>query len=111
LAFDVVNVSKFSARPRTSAQKLKPLPSDEVADRSRTVSRLWKNLALAINRQWIGWRGYVLVDETGTNGTQIGRTDTYKPVVIGGKESLLGKRMLVEVADAWPTYLVGNRIE
>ena len=111
LTFDVVNVSRFSARPGTPAQQLKPMPSDEVKDRSRTASRLWKELALTINRQWIGWRGYVLVDEAGTNGTQIGRTDTYKPVVLGGQESLMGKRIPVEVVDAWPTYLVGNCIE
>ena len=111
LPFDVVNVSRFSARPGTSAQQLKPLPSGEVKDRSRTVSRLWKDLALAINKQWIGWRGWVLVDEIGTNGTQIARTDTYKPVALGGQETLLGKRVLVEIVDAWPTYLVGNRIE
>jgi len=111
LPFDVVNVSKFSARPGTSAQQLKPLPSDEVKDRSRTISRLWKDLALAINKQWIGWRGYVLVDEIGTNGTQIARTDTYKPVALGGQETLLGKKILIEIVDAWPTYLVGNRIK
>jgi MiaB-like tRNA modifying enzyme len=104
---DVVNISKFSTRPRTPAQRLRPLPSEVVKERSRRASILCERIFLSRNKRWLGWSGEVLVDEKGEAGTWIGRTDSYKPVGFQGSEGLFGRRVAVEVIDARPTHLVG----
>lgn len=108
---DVANISKFSARPRTLAQKLKPLPSQVVKERSRRASSLCEGISLSRNRSWLGWKGEVLVDEMGEDGTWIGRTESYKPVGLRGPEGILGRRVTVEIIDAQPTHLVGKLLD
>jgi len=108
---DMVNVSKFSHRPGTPAQRLKPLPSEVIKDRSRRASQLCGGISLSRNRPWLGWTGEVLVDEEGKNGTWIGRTDTYKPVGLQSTEELLGRRVPVEIIGVRPTHLVGKLID
>jgi len=108
---DVVNISRFSARPRTPAQRLKPLPSEVVKERSRMASSLCKSISLSRNSRWLDWSGEVLVDEKGRDGTWIGRTDSYKPVGFKGPERLLGQRVSVRIVDAYPTHLVGLLVD
>jgi threonylcarbamoyladenosine tRNA methylthiotransferase CDKAL1 len=110
IRFDVVNISKFSARPGTPAQKLKPLPSEVVKERSRIASLLWKSVSLSRNNDWIGWRGSVLVDEFGKDETWIGRTDSYKPVCFRDPRNLFGQRVDVIVVDSRSTYLLGKPV-
>jgi threonylcarbamoyladenosine tRNA methylthiotransferase CDKAL1 len=105
---DTVNVSRFSSRPGTQARALKPLPSETVKERSRRASFLSEKLSLSRNEAWLGWAGEVLVDEVGRNGTLIGRTDSYKPVVLHGPSEMLGQRVAVRVLGAQPTHLVGE---
>ena len=105
---DTVNVSRFSSRPGTQAMALKPLPSETVKERSRRASFMSETLSLSRNEAWLGWAGEVLVDETGRNGTLIGRTDSYKPVVLHGSTEMLGQRVAVRVLGAQPTHLVGE---
>ncbi|MCJ7633118.1 tRNA (N(6)-L-threonylcarbamoyladenosine(37)-C(2))-methylthiotransferase [Candidatus Bathyarchaeota archaeon] len=108
--FDVVNVSKFSSRPGTSAQRLKPIPSEVVKDRSLRASHIWKDIALLRNKGWIGWSGEVLIDEVGKNRTWIGRTNSYKPVAFADQEVLLGRKVHVKIIEAQPTHLVGRLV-
>ena len=107
---DTVNVSRFSSRPGTQAKALKPLPSETVKERSRRATFLSERLSLSRNEAWLGWTGEVLVDEAGRNGTLIGRTDSYKPVVLHGSNEMLGQRVAVRVLEAQPTHLVGECI-
>jgi threonylcarbamoyladenosine tRNA methylthiotransferase CDKAL1 len=110
---DVVNVSKFFARPGTVVTETQDgfLPLAEIAVRSRIVTALAKGVSLERNRRFVGWTGKVLVDEVGkVAGSWIGRNFTYKPAAIKSKEKLLGKTFLVEVNRAFSTHLVGEII-
>jgi MiaB-like tRNA modifying enzyme len=107
---DVVNVSKFFARPRTPAAEMKDtIPFSEVKARSAFLSRVALEVALERNRRWVGWEGEILVDEPGTvSGSWVGRNFAYKPIVVMGCGGILGKKLHVRVVEASPTHLVGS---
>jgi tRNA A37 methylthiotransferase MiaB len=110
---DVVNVSKFFARPKTAAAEMQAdfVVGSEVKRRSGRVGALAKRITFERNEMWVGWRGEVLIDEAGkVAGSWVGRNFAYKPVVVKCTESLLGKNVNVEVVRAFPTYLEGSII-
>jgi len=105
---DVVNISKFFARPRTVAEKMSlKVPNAEVSDRSRKMTYLAKRISLEKNRAWLNWKGRILVDERGKRpGTFIGRNFSYKPIVVrSDNKFLLGTFVDVRVTKAFQTYL------
>lgn len=103
---DWVNVSKFGQRP--GAVKLKPLAPSIVNERSKVMSELVREVSLEKNKEWIGWKGDILVSERGKNKDQwIGRNFAYKPVLISSCESLLGKILNVKVEKAAHSHLEG----
>ncbi|MEM3153826.1 MAG: tRNA (N(6)-L-threonylcarbamoyladenosine(37)-C(2))-methylthiotransferase [Candidatus Bathyarchaeia archaeon] len=106
---DIVNISKFFARPRTQAAAMQDAVSfPEIKRRSATLSNLASKIALEKNREWVGWEGEILVDEAGkVSGSWIGRNFAYKPIVVKSEENLLGKVMHVKIYDALPTHLEG----
>jgi threonylcarbamoyladenosine tRNA methylthiotransferase CDKAL1 len=107
---DVVNVSKFFARPKTSAAEMKDVvPPIEVKRRSSLASAHARRIVFEKNKTWIGWKGPILIDEIGKiAGTVAGRNHAYKTVVIAGPASLLGKTVSVTIVKAFQTYLVGE---
>ncbi|MEM1566517.1 MAG: tRNA (N(6)-L-threonylcarbamoyladenosine(37)-C(2))-methylthiotransferase [Candidatus Bathyarchaeia archaeon] len=107
---DIVNISKFFARPRTPAAKMnEALPFSEVKERSVTLSRLALRIALEKNMEWIGWEGEILIDERGTVlNSWVGRNFAYKPVVVRSTANLLGKTVQVKVLKAFTTHLEGE---
>jgi threonylcarbamoyladenosine tRNA methylthiotransferase CDKAL1 len=102
---DIVNVSKFFSRPRTPAEKMVFLPPKEVNRRSKEVAELSKKISFERNRAWINWEGTALFDERGKGESWMGRNFAYKPVVIKGGESLVGRFVQVRVVNAFSTYL------
>jgi tRNA A37 methylthiotransferase MiaB len=78
---DIVNSSKFSARPNTAAANLKQLRSDIIKNRTDRLHLLVKEISRMRNSLWVGWRGKVLVDELNSNNI-IGRNYAYKSVVL-----------------------------
>ncbi len=107
---DVVNVSKFFARPRTPAAKLIPVSPRELNRRSREMSELSKRISYKKNRTWMNWEGTVLFDEKGKGETLMGRNFAYKPVVVKANEILLGKFVQIRVNDGVSTYLEADII-
>ncbi|MEM2105749.1 MAG: tRNA (N(6)-L-threonylcarbamoyladenosine(37)-C(2))-methylthiotransferase [Candidatus Bathyarchaeia archaeon] len=107
---DVVNVSKFFARPRTAAASMKDnfVPLEEVKRRSGLAANLARKIAFEKNRRWVGWVGEVLVDEVGkVSGSCVGRNFAYKPVVVkSGDVDMLGKTLRVKVVEAFGTHLL-----
>ena len=111
---DVVNVSKFFARPRTAAVEMQRdyVFSFDINRRSGMASALARRVAYEKNMQWVGWVGDILVDEVGkASGSWVGRNLAYKPVTVKSADSLLGKTLNVRVTDAFPTYLAGEIVK
>ncbi len=107
---DTVNVSKFSPRPGTFSADMKMLRSQVVKNRSQRMARLWSKIALEKNQSLVGWRGPVLVDERGKDGSWIGRNPSYKPVVIREENLSLGQWVEAKVMFAEYTHLLGELI-
>ena len=107
---DIVNVSKFFARPRTAAAEMHDtVEPAEIKRRSSEAAKLAKQVSLARNQRWVGWSGDVLVDERGkVAGSWIGRNFAYKPVTLKNPANLLGKTLHVKVVKAFSTYLSGK---
>ncbi len=108
---DIVNVSKFFARPRTPAKEMEPLVSPStIKQRSVRLASQTRHLALDRNKDWVGWSGRILIDERGKPGTLVGRNLAYKPVVIRNNngQELLGHFVEVKVAAAFQSHLLGE---
>jgi threonylcarbamoyladenosine tRNA methylthiotransferase CDKAL1 len=108
---DIVNVSKFFARPRTAAAEMRDefVEMAEIKRRSSTVAQLVKQISLERNQRWIGWTGEILIDEKGKiPGTWIGRNFTYKPITVKSSADLLGKTPYVKILNAFTTHLAGT---
>jgi threonylcarbamoyladenosine tRNA methylthiotransferase CDKAL1 len=108
---DIVNVSKFFARPKTAAWKM----SNEVVDkveikrRSTEAAAVAKQVSLARNQWWLDWTGEIFVDEAGkVAGTWVGRNFAYKPIAAKSPKALLGKSVCVKVTRVSETHLLGS---
>jgi threonylcarbamoyladenosine tRNA methylthiotransferase CDKAL1 len=113
---DIVNVSKFFARPRTAAAEMREefVSSTEIKRRSSLTAKLAKKIVYERNRRWIGWTGKILVDEVGkVPGSWIGRNFAYKPVVLKnvGYGNFHGKALHVRIARVFVTYLEGEIVQ
>lgn len=94
---DVVNISRYSARPGTEAARSKGrIRSDIAKDRSRRATALARRIAKKRNSVWQGWEGKIIVDEIGK--VVQGRNYAYKPVVLEGAAEL-GAKIRVRVHD------------
>jgi len=104
---DIINISKFFPRPRTTAEKMEPrVPLREVSERSKRMAGLSKKISSEKNNKWTEWEGKILVDEKGkVSNSWIGRNFAYKPIVVKSSETLLGKSINVRVVKTFATYL------
>ncbi len=107
---DIVNVTRFSPRPGTSAAEMEnKVGSREKKRRSKEMSSLRLKLSREINERYVGREESILVLEEGKNQTLKGRMDNYKVVVL--KEfcpELIGQRVDVRIVDSEDVYLVGE---
>lgn len=104
---DIVNITRFSARPNTKAKKFSGrIKTEDVKNRSRLLSKISKEISYNNNKLHIGEKYRVLTTKIGKNKTIFGRTDNYKPVIL--KEEIgLGKFIKVEITQSTQNYLVG----
>jgi MiaB-like tRNA modifying enzyme len=111
---DVMNVSKFFARPRTAAAYMLKdfVPLQEIKSRSADAARLARKVAFERNERWLGWAGEALIDEVGkVSGSWVGRNFAYKPIAIKSDNDVSGKVLQVKVVRAFSTHLEGEVIE
>jgi len=103
---DVVNLSKYSARPGTDAAEWKQMDAVEVKRRSKLVFEQISKLSMKSNQKWIGWKGKVLFDEKTDEGIK-GRNFAYKPISVEDKVEI-GQSHTVEIIDATVKRLIGK---
>jgi len=103
---DIVNVSKFFARPGTEAEKMKPkIDNKTIKRRSKIVSEVALKIGLERNCNWHGWEGYIFLDEEGLKpNSKIGRNYAYKPIAVNNNHPL-GKFFNVTIKETYATYL------
>ena len=103
---DVVNLSKYSARPGTDAAELKQIDAAEIKRRSKVIFEQINKISLESNKKWIGWKGKVLFDENTEEGIK-GRNYAYKPISVDDKVNI-GESHIVEITNATRKRLIGK---
>ncbi|MCK5283262.1 MAG: tRNA (N(6)-L-threonylcarbamoyladenosine(37)-C(2))-methylthiotransferase [Nanoarchaeota archaeon] len=107
---DVLNISRFIARPRTEAFYIKDKVLDAaIKDRTRIMTDIFQNISRMNNEKWLDWEGEILIDEKGKADSWIGRNFAYKQVIVNGSYKL-GQKVDVKVANTTIFDLRGERI-
>jgi threonylcarbamoyladenosine tRNA methylthiotransferase CDKAL1 len=99
---DIVNSSRYGARPGTESAKWKGerVSSQVAKERSGRLHMLARKIAKKRNSLWQDWHGEIIVDEIICKVAQ-GRNYAYKPVVVTGSPAQfsLGDQKRVQVYD------------
>ncbi len=103
MRFDVVNLSKFSARKNTKAALMEQLSKNEIKKRSAEASEIYKKISLEKNLEMIDRIEKVTVIENARDAS-LARTSSYKPVLV---KADLGKDLIVKIKSAGQSHLTG----
>jgi len=103
---DMVNLSKYSARPGTEAAEWKQIDVAEVKRRSKIIFEQINKISIENNQKWIGWTGKVLFDEKIEDGIK-GRNFAYKPIFVRNEVDI-GQSHIVEITDVTVNSLLGK---
>lgn len=103
---DIINLSRYSARPGTKAASMEQIPVSEVMRRSKAVFDMAGAISHERNLEWIGWEGKVVFDEV-SDGAVKGRNYAYKPVMVNEKVKI-GQRLHVRITEATKHGLHGE---
>jgi threonylcarbamoyladenosine tRNA methylthiotransferase CDKAL1 len=106
-AVPVVNRSKFSPRPGTSAARLRQLSHRDVAARSKALLDVATETSRTDLGAWIGKTVTGVVEENPRRGVSVARTQHYRPIVID-REFPSGTRVVAQVTAADRFHLCGN---
>jgi MiaB-like tRNA modifying enzyme len=103
---DIVNLSKYSARPGTEAAEWEQIDVSVVKKRSKEIFELINQIAFENNQKWIGWRGDVLFDEKTEEGIK-GRNFAYKSIFVDENVEI-GQTHTIEITNVTKHSLVGK---
>lgn len=104
---DVLNLTRYWARPGTRAAGEKQLDSKIARGRTLEIQKLHLSLSLEENKKLEGKELEVFVNEkSGT--TYFSRTENYKIVIIKSEKKLLGRTIKVRIKKVFSHYLLGE---
>lgn len=95
---EILNISKFTARPGTKAKQMTQLNSKTIKERSIRLSKVYRASLLNINDKWKGWEGEVLLLHKGLDDQQtFCRNFAYKNIFLDKANAVYGEFMKVKV--------------
>lgn len=103
---DFIHISKYRHRPMTESSKLPEIGHEEMKKRSKALNTLKTQILYENNLKEIGKTVKILITEKGSKGGYIGRTESYKPVIV--PEGEVGSYIKVRIKEATATYLKGS---
>jgi len=104
---DMVNVTRFSARPKTPAKTMQGrLSTQEVKERSRVMAAVAKKTMLIQHQDCIGTTTQALILKKRDDGMILGKTDGYRSIHL--PSGRIGDIMSIKVTDAKVTHLIGD---
>jgi len=106
LKIPVVNITKFCPRKGTPAFRMPKLNTKIVQKRSGKLVEL--QARIIDNKEWLGWKGRIIIDEIGKDNSVVGRNDYYKPVVVKNSNLKVGDESEVKVVRVLQNYLEAN---
>lgn len=97
--FDLANLSKFTPRPGTSAQKMKQVPNGEIKKRSVAATKIIRKWMKMRNMECVGEKYDVLITEK--QSTLTGRNDDYRMISLPANfDAPLGSTVRAEITGA-----------
>ena len=106
---EILNITRFSPRPKTQAYRWKRPSTNDVKRWSREIGDMHTVLLHSLNTRYLGRECKVLIPQRGKRGNFTGRTDRYRPVIIENAE--LGRFARIKITGYGNTYLKGDIIE
>ncbi|MDI9610058.1 MAG: tRNA (N(6)-L-threonylcarbamoyladenosine(37)-C(2))-methylthiotransferase [Archaeoglobales archaeon] len=103
---DIVNITRFSKRKGTPAERLKETPGWIVKSRSRELTELCVRIGLENNRKFLGKEIEVLITSSGRKW-MLSRTNSYRAVITDGK---LGEIKKVKIGAFRHNYLLDEEL-
>jgi len=108
MRFDVINLARFAPRAYTVAAKMPEQIHGRVKkERTRVITKLYRQIAAMHNQRWIDWQGEVIIDEISDYSpdgikTWNARNYAYKLVIIkdSNNEFSLGDKLSVRIKRA-----------
>lgn len=103
---DIVNLSKFGARPKTEAARMKQVDNKITKGRSKRLADLVRKTGMEKNKKWVSKECVILITERGKRKNQfMGRNESYKPVIVEGKKDIMGRLLKVKIKNSGLTHL------
>ena len=102
---EFLNISKYMHRPGTRSSALKEIDHKTMKQRSKSLNDLKYRISYDKNLELEGSTQNILVIGKGSKGGYVGRTDSYKQVII--PEAVPGSFVDAEITLAKNTYLMG----
>ena len=106
---DILNITRFSPRPKTPAKKWKRPSTNVVKYRSKYLAELHASILQKKNERYVGREVEVLVTSRGKRGRYMARTRHYRPVILDNVE--IGKWYRVELTEAVITHFEARILE
>lgn len=103
---DFLHISKYHHRPGSGSSDLQEIEHHNMKKRSKELNELKSTIALHNNEKLLDKVLQVLITDIGSKGGLIGRTDSYKTVVVD--DVPLGSFVDVKIIEAKGTYLKGH---
>lgn len=103
---DFLHISKYHHRPGSNSSKLQEIEHQNMKKRSKKLNDLKSAIAIHNNERFVGEVLPVLITDTGSKGGVLGRTNSYKTVVVD--DVPLGSFVDVKITEAKNTYLKGH---
>jgi MiaB-like tRNA modifying enzyme len=103
---DFLHISKYHHRPGASSSSLDEIKHQEMKKRSKRLNELKSSISYNKNQGKQGEILKVLITGKGSKGGFIGRTNTYKTVIV--ENAPLGSIVNVKIIEAKGTYLKGK---
>jgi MiaB-like tRNA modifying enzyme len=106
---DFIHISKYRHRPMTESSLLPEIEHNVMKKRSKELNELKSSILYENNLKIIGEECKILITEKGSKGGYIGRTDSYKHVIV--PEGEIGSFVDAKIEEATITYLKGSILE
>lgn len=105
---DTVTISRFTAKPKTPASFLPPLPEEEIQRRIAVLTEIYLNISKLRNERWKDWEGHIVIDEKGIAPKEwIGHNEYYKAVIVEG-EYKIGDEIKIRIVKTGRMELRGE---
>ena len=103
---DFIHISKYGHRPMTLSSSLPEIDHNLMKKRSKALNELKSKILYGNNQKQIGNIHEILIIEKGSKGGYIGRTNSYKPVIV--ENAKIGEFVEVKIEEATSTYFKGS---